>query len=260
MAAPAPELRVFITGASSGIGAALAAHYARKGAALGLLARRLDALQALAARLGAPAACYRADVTDAQAVRAAAVDFIGRFGPPDIVVANAGVSAGTLIDHAEDLAALRAILEINVVGLANTFQPFVAPLRARGRGTLVGIASVAGFRGLPGAGAYSGSKAAAIAYLESLRVELHGSGVAVVTICPGYIATPMTENNPYRMPFLLDADEAARRFARAIAAKRRLAVIPWQMALMSVVFRALPGWLYDRVFERGPRKPRAPID
>jgi len=106
VAAPAPELRVFITGASSGIGAALAAHYARKGAALGLLARRLDALQALAARLGAPAACYRADVTDAQAVRAAAVDFIGRFGPPDIVVANAGVSAGTLIDHAEDLAAL----------------------------------------------------------------------------------------------------------------------------------------------------------
>jgi short-subunit dehydrogenase len=251
-------LKVFLTGASSGIGAALAAHYARGGASLGLVARRLEALEAVAARLGAPAACYRADVTDAAAMRAAAADFIGRFGPPDIVIANAGVSAGTLIEHAEDLAVLRRILEINVAGLAGTFQPFVGPLRASGRGTLVGIASVAGFRGLPGAGAYSASKAAAIAYLESLRVELRASGIAVVTICPGYIATPMTAENPYRMPFLLDADEAARRFARAIAARRRRVVIPWQMALLSLVFRALPGWLYDRVFERGPRKPRAP--
>jgi short-subunit dehydrogenase len=252
------SLKVFITGASSGIGAALAAHYARTGATLGLVARRLEPLEALAARLEATAACYRADVTDAAAVRGAAENFIGRFGAPDIVIANAGVSAGTLIEHAEDLAALRRILDVNVAGLANTFQPFVDSLRARGHGTLVGIASVAGFRGLPGAGAYSASKAAAIAWLESLRVELRGSGIAVVTICPGYIATPMTANNPYRMPFLLDADEAARRFARAIAQRRRRAVIPWPMALLSIVFRALPGWLYDRVFAHGPRKPRDP--
>src|SRR5207244_1826200 len=118
-------------------------------------------------------------------------------------------------------------MEVNVAGLANTFQPFVAALRERRRGTLVGIASVAGFRGLPGAGAYSASKAAAIAYLESLRVELRGTGVAVVTLCPGYVATPMTAGNPYRMPFLLEAGEAARRLARAIARKQRLAVIPW---------------------------------
>jgi short-subunit dehydrogenase len=120
----------------------------------------------------------------------------------------------------------------------------------------VGIASVAGFRGLAGGGAYSASKAAAIAYLESLRVELRGTGVAVVTICPGYVATPMTAKNPYRMPFLLDADEAARRFARAIARKRRVAVIPWQMAAVAFVLRRLPGWLYDRLFARAPRKPR----
>ena len=252
-------LGVFITGASSGIGAALAAHYARAGATLGLLARRLEPLQTLAARLEVPVACYRADVADAAAVRAAAEDYSARFGAPDIVVANAGVSAGTLIEHTEDLAALRRILEINVAGLANTFQPFVAPMRERGGGTLVGIASVAGFRGLPGAGAYSASKAAAIAWLESLRVELRASGIAVVTICPGYIDTPMTAHNPYRMPFLLAADDAARRFARAIAAKRRRVVIPWQMALLSLVFRALPGWLYDRVFARGPRKPRGPV-
>jgi short-subunit dehydrogenase len=253
-------LRVFVTGASSGIGAALASHYARQGAAaLGLVARRRDRLEALAASLGVPAACYGSDVTDAGAMRAAGADFVARFGAPDIVVANAGVSAGTLTEHAEDLAALARILEINVAGMANTFQPFVEPMRALGRGTLVGIASVAGFRGLPGAGAYSASKAAAIAYLESLRVELRASDIAVVTICPGYIATPMTAENSYRMPFLLDADEAARRFARAIAAKRRRVVIPWQMALLSLVFRALPGWLYDRVFERGPRKRRAPV-
>lgn len=252
----AAALKVFITGASSGIGAALAAHYAREGAILGLAARRLGELEALIARLGAPGACYRADVTDPAALRAAAQDFIARFGPPDVVIASAGVSSGTASDSAEDLAAFRRILEVNVAGLANTFQPFAAALREQRSGTLVGIASVAGFRGLPGAGAYSASKAAAIAYLESLRVELRGTGVSVVTLCPGYIATPMTANNPYRMPFLLDADEAARRFARAIARKRRLAVIPWQMALVSVGLRLLPGWLFDRLFERAPRKPR----
>jgi short-subunit dehydrogenase len=248
--------KVFITGASSGIGAALAAHYARQGATLGLCARRLEELQALAGRLGVPGACYRADVTEPAGVQAAAADFLRRFGPPDIVIANAGVGSGTDTERAEDLATFRRIMDVNVFGLASAFQPFIAPLRARGRGTLVGIASVAGFRGLPGGGAYSASKAAAIAYLESLRVELRGTGVAVVTICPGYIATPMTEKNPFRMPFLLDANEAARRFARAIARKRRLAVIPWQMAIVACVMRLLPAWLYDRLFARAPRKPR----
>jgi len=129
-------------------------------------------------------------------------------------------------------------------------------MRAARGGTLCGIASVAAFRGLPGAGAYSASKAAAIQWLEALRIEMAGSGVAVVTICPGYIDTPMTKVNRYRMPFLLAADEAARRIARAIRARRRLAVIPWQMALVSVFLRALPGWLYDRLAARAPRKPR----
>jgi short-subunit dehydrogenase len=257
--AEAAPPRVFITGASSGIGAALAAHYAREGAILGLSARRLDELQALIARVGAAGACYRADVTDAAAMRAAAADFIARFGPPDVVIGNAGISVGTSTEAEEDLAAFRRVMDVNVAGLANTFQPFVAALRERRRGTLVGVASVAGFRGLPGAGAYSASKAAAIAYLESLRVELRGAGIAVVTLCPGYIATPMTAKNPYRMPFLLEVDDAARRLARAIARKKRLAVIPWQMAAVSVVLRLLPRALYDRLFERAPRKPRRPV-
>jgi len=148
------------------------------------------------------------------------------------------------------------VMDTNVLGMAATFQPFVAQLRARGSGTLAGIASVAGFRGLPGSGAYSASKAAAITYLESLRAELHGSGVAVVTICPGYIRTPMTAVNRYSMPFIIDADDAARRIARAIARRRRLAVIPWQMAIAAAVLRILPGWLYDRLFARAPRKER----
>jgi short-subunit dehydrogenase len=148
------------------------------------------------------------------------------------------------------------VLDINVAGLAATFAAFVPAMREAGRGTLAGIASVAGFRGLAGNGAYCASKSAAITWMESLRAELHGSGVSVVCVCPGYIDTPMTRVNRYRMPFLLPADEAARRIARAIAARRRLAVIPWQMALVSIPLRLMPGWLYDRLAARAPRKPR----
>jgi short-subunit dehydrogenase len=190
------------------------------------------------------------------AVRSHAEDFISRHGVPDLVIANAGVSAGTSGGEAEDLAALERILRTNVVGLAASLQPFVAPMRARGAGTLAGIASVAGFRGLPGAGAYSGSKAAAIAWLESLRVELAGSGVAVVTLCPGYIDTPMTRVNRYPMPFLLSAAEGARRMARAIDARRSWVVVPWQMAIVGGLMRRMPNWLYDRAAKRAPRKPR----
>jgi short-subunit dehydrogenase len=248
--------RVFITGASSGIGAALATCYAQEGAVLGLCARRLEPMKALLSSLGGEGACYQAEVTDSKALQAAASDFIARFGPPDIVIANAGIGAGTLTESAEDLAVFRAIMDTNVLGMVTTFQPFVAAMRERAGGTLVGIASVAGFRGLPGNSAYSASKSAAINYLEGLRVELHGSGVSVVTICPGYIRTPLTEHNHYRMPFLIDADDAARRMTRVIAAKRRLAVIPWQMALVAIVLRRVPRWLYDRLFARAPRKAR----
>jgi short-subunit dehydrogenase len=251
-----PGPKVFITGASSGIGAALAAHYARRGAVLGLCARRLAPTQALFSSLLCAGSCYQVDVTDAASLQAAAADFMERFGVPDIVIANAGVGAGTLTENPEDLPPFRRIMDTNVFGMAATFQPLVAPMRARASGTLVGIASVAGFRGLPGASAYSASKSAAITYLESLRVELRGSGVAVVTICPGYIRTPMTASNRYRMPFIMDADEAARRFARVIAGKRPFAVIPWQMALVSLLLRHLPRWLFDRLFASAPRKTR----
>ena len=129
-------------------------------------------------------------------------------------------------------------------------------MRTAGRGSLVGIASVSGYRGLPGGGAYSASKAAAIAYLESLRVEMHGSGVSVITICPGYITTPMTTNNPFRMPFILSAEAMAERIVRIVERKKLYAVIPWQMAIVARVLRLLPNFLYDSLFANAPRKPR----
>lgn len=248
--------RIFITGASSGIGEALVEHYASAGSVIGIAARRAEELRALAARLPGNIVAYPLDVTDAAALAAAAGDFIARFGAPDIVIASAGVSVGTLSEFAEDLAVLRRVLDINVYGMAASFSPFIPALRAAGRGRLVGLASVAGIRGLPGAEAYSASKAAAIAYLESLRLELAPAGIRVVTICPGYIATPMTAVNPYRMPFLLPAAEAARRFARVIERGDSYAVIPWQMGIVAKVLRLLPNWLYDRLFVKAPHKPR----
>ncbi len=249
-------MRVFITGASSGIGAALAAHYAGRGAQLGLVARRKDALADVARSLPGNPVVYLADVADAKAMQAAAHDFMARFGVPDIVIANAGVSIGTLTEHAEDIEIFGRVMQTNVVGLAATFQSFIAPMREAGRGRLAGIASVAGVRGIPGAGAYSASKAAAITYLEALRVELRASGIKVVTVCPGYVATPMTAVNKYRMPFILSADAAARRIARVIDAGRRYAVVPWQMALVARAMKLLPNAVYDRLFKRAGRKPR----
>ncbi|WP_404818066.1 SDR family oxidoreductase [Quatrionicoccus australiensis] len=250
-------MKIFITGASSGIGEALAVYYAAQGATLGLAARRGDSLAALNARLGGRHACYPLDVADAPALHAAAADFVARFGAPDIVIASAGVSAGTLTECEEDLAVFKRVMDINVFGMAATFAPFIPALKAAGSAArLVGIASVAGIRGLPGAEAYSASKAAAIAYLESLRLEMRPYGIKVVTIAPGYIATPMTAVNPYKMPFLLPAAQAAERFAAAIASGTTYAVIPWQMGVVAKVLRLLPNWLYDRLFTSAPRKPR----
>jgi short-subunit dehydrogenase len=251
-----PPLRVIVTGASSGIGAALARHYAAAGATLGLMARRKPELERLAAEFSTPCEIYPLDVRDAVALAAAARHFTAQHGCPDVVIANAGVSLGTLTDHAEDLAAFQDVLDINVMGMVKVFQPFISCMRERGSGALAGIASVAGYRGLPGAAAYSASKAAAIAYLESLRVELRASGVKVVTVCPGYIATPMTENNPYPMPFLMSAEVAAAKIASIIARGKSFSVIPWQMALVARVLHVLPDWLYDRLFAGAPRKPR----
>ena len=252
-------MRVFLTGASSGLGEALARHYAGRGATLGLFARREAELASLAASLApAEVATYAGDVREPSDLAQAAAQFMTRFGVPDVVIANAGISHGAVTDEPRDLPTFRNVLETNVLGVVHTFAPFLPAMRRARAGTLAGIASVGGFRGLPGSGAYCGSKAAVIVYLESLRVELAGSGVSVVTVCPGFIDTPLTKRNPYRMPFLLEPDEAARLTARAVARRRRLYVLPWQMAILGRVLRCAPGALFDRVFARRARKPRAP--
>ena len=253
--------RVFITGASSGLGLALAREFASQGAQLGLLARRENALAELIASLPNAQAHrpYAVDVNDHAALAAAASDFMAHAGGIDVVIANAGISYGTLTERPADLAVFDKIMQTNLVATVATFSPFIATMKSQAaagqRGMrLVGIASVAGIRGLPGAEAYSASKAAVISYCESLRVALRRHAIDVVTIAPGYIDTPMTQINTYPMPFLMPADEFARQAVRAIAAGRSYVVIPWPMRGVSWLLRCLPNWLYDRVMARAPYK------
>lgn len=256
-------MNVFITGASSGLGEALARAYAASGASLGLLGRRTDALQALKDSLPHPEKhqIYVADVNDHTALHAAAQDFIRRSGEVHVVIASAGISAGTLTEHAEDLAVIRKVMDTNLLATAATFAPFIPHMQQQKRPQdcrLVGIASVAGIRGLPGAEAYSASKAAVISYCESLRLEMRASGIRVVTIAPGYIDTPMTQVNTYAMPFLMPADQFAARALRTIQAGTSYRVIPWQMGWVARLLRILPNWLYDFAFSQAPRKGRLP--
>lgn len=248
-------LNVFITGASSGLGEALATAYAERGATLGLVARRKPVLDALFARLRVPGRTYEVDVTDTALLHDAAMWHLREYGCPDIVVANAGISAGTSTDTGQGVDTLRRIFDTNVIALAATFAPFIAAMKARGRGTLVAVSSVAGVRGFAGAGAYCASKSAVTTYCESLRLELRRFGIRVVTIAPGYIDTPMTQANRFPMPFLMPADRFARRALRAIDAGDRYRIIPWQMAWAMRLLRALPDAVFDRVFARAPRKP-----
>jgi short-subunit dehydrogenase len=249
-------LKVFITGASSGIGLALAAEYARRGAILGLVARRGDALASFQqSHPHHPISIYAVDVRDAESLADAAAQFIAQYGVPDVVIANAGISRGAVTGHG-DLRTFREVMDVNYFGMVATFEPFASAMAQARHGTLVGIASVAGVRGLPGSAAYSASKAAALAYLEALRVEMRPFDVPVVTIAPGYVRTPMTAKNPYRMPFLMDADRFAARSADAIERGVSFAVFPWPMRVVAMLLRALPRWVYDRAFEKAPRKPR----
>jgi hypothetical protein len=252
-------MNVFITGASSGIGAALATEFARRGATLGLVARRSDALEELRSKLPGHHLIYPADVTDRDAIVAAGKAFDQQSGGADIVVANAGISIGVKTEYFEDLEQMKRVFDTNVLAMAYTFHPFIAPMKARGHGSLVGIASVAGTRGLPGSEAYCASKAAAILYCESLRVELAKAGVKVVTISPGFIRTAMTKANPYRMPFLLDVDRFATRAADAMIAGVRYRTIPWQMAWVTTLLKWMPRWLFDRVLANRKQKPRAGV-
>ncbi len=250
-------MNVFITGASSGIGAALAREFARRGATLGLVARRRAQLEALLHTLPGIHHLYILDVMDKVALKEACLTFDQATGGADVVIANAGISVGVKTEHYEDLAEFERVLATNLNALAYTFHPFIAPMKERRRGTLVGMASVAGIRGLPGSEAYCASKAAAITYCESLRVDLRAANVRVVTVCPGFIRTDMTARNPYRMPFLMDADVFAKRAVRAIVAQKSYVVIPWPMGVVAKLLRLLPNWAFDRLLAGRSQKPRS---
>jgi len=249
----------FITGASSGIGQALAARYAALGWQLALVARRenvlrewAEAQQLDAARCG----IYAADAADVGSIVGAGEQCLAGQGLPDVVIANAGISVGMDTTQRADLDLMREMLALNVLGVAATFHPFVAAMRARGSGRLVGVGSMASLRGLPGHGAYCASKAGVVAYCESLRIECRGSGVRVVTLLPGYVATPLTARNPYSMPFMIDAATFAERAVRAIDAGASRRIIPWPMAIVAPLMRNLPNAVYDRLLEGRKRKPR----
>jgi len=249
----------YITGASSGIGQALALRFHRAGWRLALVARRGAELQAWAEAQGLDAdsaRIYPADVCDLPGIVNAGRACIDAQGLPDAVVANAGISIGVDTAQFGDLEVMRRTFETNNLGMAATFHPFVAPMRQRGSGRLVGIASVAGIRGLPGHGAYSASKAAAISYCETLRLECAASGVRVVTLLPGYIDTPLTRGNRYSMPFLMSSEDFADRAFAAIVAGDSYRVIPWQMGLVAKLLRLLPNVVYDKALAGRGRKQR----
>ncbi len=256
-----PSPLVLITGASSGIGQALALAYLQRGWRVALLARRTDVLrqwlQSLTLPMSDNQACILgADVGDADSMLLAAQQCITQMGLPDVVIANAGISLGVDTAEREDLAVFEQVLRTNTLGVAHTFHPFIRGMQARGHGKLVGIASVAGIRGLPGHAAYCASKAAVISYCESLRGELHAQGVQVMTIAPGYIATPLTARNRYPMPFLMGADAFAQSALHCIERGKRYRVIPWPMGIIAKVLTVLPHALFDRLLQGQPRKHR----
>jgi short-subunit dehydrogenase len=251
---------VFITGASSGIGQALALRYHRAGYRLALVARRSAEMQAWATAQGIASdrlLVYAADVRDVPAITAAGRACIAAQGLPDVVIAGAGISIGIDTAIESDLEVMRAVYETNNLGTAATFHPFIAPMRQRGTGALVGIGSVGGIRGMPGHGAYCSSKAAVISYCESLRGELRAEGVKVVTLVPGYVDTPLTRANRYAMPFLMQPDDFAERAFDAIAAGASYRVIPWQMGVVAKLLRLLPNAVFDAALAGRPRKHRS---
>jgi short-subunit dehydrogenase len=250
---------VFITGASSGIGQAMALRFYQAGYRLALVARRTAEVEAWARthRMAAHSyAIYSADVSEPDSIGAAGQACMVAQGVPDVVIANAGISIGMDTAVREDLDVMAQTFATNNIGLAATFHPFVGAMVQRGSGALVGIGSVAGIRGLPGHGAYCASKAAVIAYCESLRGELRPSGVKVVTLCPGYIDTPLTQKNRYAMPFLMQPEAFADKAFGAIEAGASYRVIPWQMGVVAKLLRLLPNPLFDRALAGRPRKHR----
>ena len=259
-----PFRNAVLTGACGGLGQALARELFAAGASVALVGLNREVLEALAASAPQRCAVYTPDVADSAAMQALAADWIARFGPPDLVIANAGVAGGFETAEAGDLAVMRRMLEINLLGPVTTFQPFLRAWRegeaAAGQTTrraLVGVASIAGWRGMPGNGAYCASKGGLIRYLESLRAECRGSAVTVHTVSPGYLRTALTAGNRFAMPGLLEPDGAARALLAGVAAGREHIVLPRRIGWLSAALGLLPARWHDALLRGQPRKPRA---
>lgn len=255
-------MNIFLTGASSGIGQALAKEFAANGATLGLVARREDKLKELIAELPNPElhTAIVCDVTDRDHLIEEARKFDIVCGGVDIAIACAGISVGVKTQYREDLDVFDKVFDTNVFAMASTFHAFIDPMVKRKRGTLVGIASVAGIRGLPGSEAYCASKSAAITYCESLRVEMQKYGVKVVTISPGFVKTPLTAHNPYKMPFIMEPEAFAKEAVKVIMAGKKYATIPWEMGVLSKILRLIPNPLFDKILASRKQKPRSEVN
>ena len=245
-----------LTGACGGLGQALARELLSQGAVVALVGLHRPSLQALAALAPMRCAVYTPDVADSTAMQAMAADWMSRRGTPDLVIANAGVAGGFDTAEADDLAVLRRMLEVNLLGAATTFQPFVKAMRAQRRGALVGVASIAGWRGMPGNGAYCASKGGLIRYLESLRAELRSESIVVSTVSPGYLRTALTAGNRFAMPGLMEPEAAALALLAGVAQGRTHIVLPARIGWLARLLNLLPDALHDRLLLGQPRKPR----
>ena len=253
---PLPFRNAVLTGACGGLGQALARRLLAGGARVALIGLDRGRLQSLQALAPERTAVYTPDVSAPAQMQACAADWLARAGTPELVIANAGVAGGFDTAEAADLAVMRRMLEINLLGVACTFQPFLAPMQAAGRGALVGIASLAGRRGLPGNGAYCASKAGLIVYLQSLRAEQRPAGLQVTTVSPGYLRTALTAGNRFAMPGLMEPDDAAARILAGVAAGREHLVLPRRLGWLASALALLPERLHERILRGQPRKPR----
>ncbi len=244
------DKHIWITGASSGIGEALARALAGANCRLSLSARRFELLERLACELtgaGTAAAGFPLDVSEREAVYNCHESVVESHGPVDILIANAGISqnSNTTLDLEQDL--IDRLIGVNLTGAIHTIKAVLPSMTERQQGQIVGVSSLAGFRGLPASAIYCATKAALSCFLEGLRLELRDSGIAVTDVCPGFIKTPMTENNDHPMPFLMEVEACARILLRGIKKRKAHLGFPWQLHNALRLSRNLPPFLYDRV-------------
>jgi NAD(P)-dependent dehydrogenase (short-subunit alcohol dehydrogenase family) len=244
---------IFLTGASSGIGEALALDLAKRGAALGILARRSDLLARVKSeceRLGGKALPLVCDITDSSGVRAAAENLRNEFGHINILIANAGIGGNDEKTRSLNPIAVKRVIDTNLIGAVNAVHVVLPEMLERGSGHLVGISSLAGSRGLLRSAAYSASKAGLNAYFESVRLDVQDKGVAVTIIQPGFIKTPLTAGRASRMPFIMELGDAIPLIIKAIEKKKKFAAFPWQLSTIVRAGTFMPAWMYDFIASR----------